>query len=130
MNVFVLLNTERGYSEECGKQSSICFSSYRSQWCPKTAPITNYLQNIFLCVQNKDIKIGLELNEGVWMMIFGWTIPLSFLNIIKDQITLKKRSITVTGRALRSGLRTANRRQLCQLSIQFEFCSVSVRSNL
>ncbi len=34
---------------------SISFSYYGSQWCPKTAWLQNFLQNIFLCVrQNKD----------------------------------------------------------------------------
>ncbi len=62
------------HSEECGKQSSSgapltsidMFSYYGSQWCPKTAQttVTNFLQNIFHCVQNKEIHTGSELLEG------------------------------------------------------------------
>ncbi len=63
------------YSEECGKQSSsgapltsIVFFSYNgSQGRPgyKNSLVTNFLQNIFLCVQqNKDIHTGWELLEG------------------------------------------------------------------
>ncbi len=36
---------------------------------PQKQPVTNFLQNIFLCVrQNKEIHTGLELLEGEKMM--------------------------------------------------------------
>ncbi len=63
------------YSEECGKQSSsgapltsISFLLWKSM-VPQNSLVTNFLQNIFLCVrQNKDIHTGLELLEGEYMM--------------------------------------------------------------
>ncbi len=60
------------YSEECGKQKfwgtidfySIFFLLWKSM-VPQNSLVTNFLQNIFLCVrQNKDIHTGLELLEG------------------------------------------------------------------
>ncbi len=61
------------YSEECGKQSSFgapltsivfIFLIWMSM-IPQNSLVTNFLQNIFLCVQqNKDIHTGLELLEG------------------------------------------------------------------
>ncbi len=61
------------YSEECGKQSSsgapltsivFIFLLWKSM-VPQNSLVTNFLQNIFLCVrQNKDIHTGLELLEG------------------------------------------------------------------
>ncbi len=38
--------------------------------------ITNFPQNIFLCVQNKRIHTGLDLLSAVF--IFGCTVPLKF----------------------------------------------------
>ncbi len=48
---------------------------------PQNSLVTNFLQNIFLCVQqNKLMNAGLELlEEGVnddRIKHFGWTIPL------------------------------------------------------
>ncbi len=61
------------YSDECGKQSSsgalltsifFFFLLWKSM-VPQNSLVTNFLQNIFLCVrQNKDIHTGLELLEG------------------------------------------------------------------
>ncbi len=55
------------YSEECGEKSSsgsIFFLLWKSM-VPQNILVTNFLQNIFLCVrQNKDIHTGLELLEG------------------------------------------------------------------
>ncbi len=60
------------YSEECGKQSSsgapltsiaFLFLLWKSM-VPQNSLVTNFLQNIFLCVQNKDIHTGLEILEG------------------------------------------------------------------
>ncbi len=57
------------YSEECGKQSSsgapltsiVFFFLLWKSMVPQNSLITNFLQNIFLCVQqNKDIHTGLE----------------------------------------------------------------------
>ncbi len=60
------------YSEQCGKQrssgaplTSIMFSFLLwMSMVPQNSLITNFLQNIFLCVQQKkDIHTGLELLE-------------------------------------------------------------------
>ncbi len=61
------------YSEECGKQSSsgapltfivFFFPTMEVKGAPNSL-VTNFLQNIILCVrQNKDIHTGLELLEG------------------------------------------------------------------
>ncbi len=48
------------YSEEWGKQSSIFLLLLKSM-VPQNSLITNFLQNIFLCVQNKHIHTGLDL---------------------------------------------------------------------
>ncbi len=50
------------YSEEWGKQSSIFLLLLKSM-VPQNSLITNFLQNIFLCVQNKHIHTGLDLLE-------------------------------------------------------------------
>ncbi len=63
------------YSEEWGKQSSIFLLLLKSM-VSQNSLITNFLQNIFLCVQNKHIHTGLDLLEGDRIFIFGWTIPL------------------------------------------------------
>ncbi len=61
------------YSEECGKQSSsgaplisiVFFFLLLKSMVPQNSLLTNFLQNIFLCVwQNKEIQIGLELLES------------------------------------------------------------------
>ncbi len=61
------------YSEECGKQSSsgapltsiVFFFQLWKSMVPQNSLVTNFLQNIFLCVwQNKEIHTGLELLEG------------------------------------------------------------------
>ncbi len=55
------------YSEECGKQQFWIIVLFLLLWksmVPQNSLITNFLQNIFLCVQNKDIHTGLELLEG------------------------------------------------------------------
>ncbi len=57
------------YSEECGKQSSsgtpVFFFLQWKSMAPQNSLVTNFLQNIFLCVrQNKEIHTGLELLEG------------------------------------------------------------------
>ncbi len=61
------------YSEECGKQSSsgapltsiVFFFLLWKSMVPQNSLVTNFLQNILLCVQqNKDIHTGLELLEG------------------------------------------------------------------
>ncbi len=61
------------YSEECGKQSSsgapltsiVYFFLLWKSMVPQNSLVTNFLQNIFLCVrQNKEIYTGLELLEG------------------------------------------------------------------
>ncbi len=50
------------YSEERGKQSSIFLLLWKSMM-PQNSLITNFLQNIFLCVQNKHIHTDLDLLE-------------------------------------------------------------------
>ncbi len=55
------------YSEECGNRAvldhSICFSTVEVNGAQNSL-ITNFLQNIFLCVQqNKHIHTGLEILE-------------------------------------------------------------------
>ncbi len=61
------------YSEEWGKQSSsgapltsiVFFPLLWKSMVPQNSLVTNFLQNIFLCVQqNKDIHTGLEQLEG------------------------------------------------------------------
>ncbi len=62
------------YSEECRKQSSsgapltsivFLFLLLWKSMVPQNSLITNFLQNIFLCVQqDKDIHTGLEILEG------------------------------------------------------------------
>ncbi len=55
------------YSEECGKQSSsgVFFVLLWKSMVPQNSLVTNFLENIFLCVQqNKEIHTGLELLEG------------------------------------------------------------------
>ncbi len=61
------------YSEECGNQSSsgapltsiVFFSLLWKSMVPQNSLVTNFLQNIFLCVQqDKEIHTGLELLEG------------------------------------------------------------------
>ncbi len=61
------------YSEECGKQSSsgapltsiVFFFLLWKSMVPQNSLVTNFLQNIFLCVrQNKKTHTGLELLEG------------------------------------------------------------------
>ncbi len=58
------------YSVECGKQSIsgapltsiVFFFSLWKSMVPQNCLVTNFLQNIFLCVrQNKDIHTGLEI---------------------------------------------------------------------
>ncbi len=51
------------YFEECEKQSSIFLLLLKSM-VSQNSLITNFLQNIFLCVQNKHIHTGLDLLEG------------------------------------------------------------------
>ncbi len=80
------------YSEECGKQSSsgapltivvFIFLLWKSM-VPQNSLLTNFLQNIFLCVQqNKYIHIGLELISKWWHNFhFGVNYPFKivFLN--------------------------------------------------
>ncbi len=72
------------YSEECGKQSSsgapltsrvFFFSYYGSQWCPQNSLVTNFLQNIFLCVrQNKDIHTGFLFFFFFFSSFFGLSV--------------------------------------------------------
>ncbi len=61
------------YSKECGKQSHsgtpltsiVFFPLLWKSMVPQNRLDTNFLQNIFLCVQqNKGIHTGLELLEG------------------------------------------------------------------
>ncbi len=60
------------HSEECGKQSSsgapLTSIEYvfllRKSMVPQNSLVTNILQNIFHCVQNKEIHTGSELLEG------------------------------------------------------------------
>ncbi len=61
------------YSEECGKQSNsgapltsiVFFFLLWKSMVPQNSLVTNFLQNIFLCVrQNKETLTGLELLEG------------------------------------------------------------------
>ncbi len=68
-----LLNTKQDILKNVGKQSSsgapltsiVFFSLLWKSMVPQNSLVTNFLQNIFLCVQqNKDIHTGLELLEG------------------------------------------------------------------
>ncbi len=76
MNVFVLLNTKEDILKNVETEQfwgtidfhSIFFLLWKSM-VPQNSLITNFLQNIFLCVQqNKDIHTGLELLEDEYMM--------------------------------------------------------------
>ncbi len=77
MNVFISAEHKGRYSEECGKQSRsgapltfivFVFLLWKSM-VPQKSLVTNFLQNISLCVrQNKEIHTGLELVEGEEMM--------------------------------------------------------------
>ncbi len=78
------------YSEECGKQSSsgallisVVFF-FLLQWksmVPQNSLVTNFLQNIFLCVQqNKEIHTGLELHvtTSKWWHNFHFWVNYPF----------------------------------------------------
>ncbi len=65
---FLLPNTKEDILKNVGDRAvldhSIFFPSMEVNGVPKQ-PVTNFLQNIFLCVrQNKDIHTGLEILEG------------------------------------------------------------------
>ncbi len=72
MNVFVLLNTEEDILKNVGNRAVLGTIDFHSIFFPtievngaQNSLVTNFLQNIFLCVrQNKDIHTGLELLEG------------------------------------------------------------------
>ncbi len=73
MNVFVLLNTKEDILKNVGTEQfwgtidfhSILFFLIWKSMVPQNSLVTNFLQNIFICVQqNKDIHTGLELLEG------------------------------------------------------------------
>ncbi len=75
------------YSEECGKQSSsgapltsiVFFFLVWKSMVPQNSLVTNFLQNIFLCVrQNKEIHTWGWVNDDR-IFTFGWTIPLSHI---------------------------------------------------
>ncbi len=51
---------------------------YFSYYVPQNSLITNFLQNVFLCVQNKHIHTGLDLLKDR-IIIFGCTVPLRLL---------------------------------------------------
>ncbi len=55
MNVFVLPNTKERYSEEWGETEQfweiVCFFLLWKSMVSQNSPITNFRQNIFLCVQ-------------------------------------------------------------------------------
>ncbi len=76
MNVFVLLNTKEDILKNVGNRAVLgtidfhsIFSLLWKSMVPQNSLVTNFLQNIFLCVrQNKDIHTGLELLEGEKMM--------------------------------------------------------------
>ncbi len=94
------------YSEECGKQSSsgapltsiVFFFLLWKTMVPQNSLITNFLQNIFLCVQQKQrnsYRFGTTwgwVNDRIF--IFGWTIPLSHLKskclIISTKVIVAK----------------------------------------
>ncbi len=60
------------YFEECGKQSSsgtpltsiVFFFILWKSMMPQNSLVTNFLQNIFLCVRQNKVHTGLELLEG------------------------------------------------------------------
>ncbi len=66
------------YSEDCGNRAVLIIVFVSLLWksmVPQNSLITNFLQNIFLCVQqNKHIHTGLEILEDEEMMT-----ELSFL---------------------------------------------------
>ncbi len=55
-------------------------SSVFSYYVPQNSLITNFLQNIFLCVQNKHIHTGLDLLEDRMVIFGGCTVPLRTFN--------------------------------------------------
>ncbi len=61
MNVFVL-NTKEDIMKNEGNSS--IFLLLLKSMVSQNSLITNFLQNIFLCVQNKHIHTGLDLLEG------------------------------------------------------------------
>ncbi len=75
MNVFVQLNTKEDILKNVETEQfwgtidfhSIFFLLWKSME-PQNSLVTNFLQNIFLCVQNKDIHTGLEILEGELLM--------------------------------------------------------------
>ncbi len=98
MNVFILLNTEGDILKNVGNRAvlgtidfkSIFFLLLWKSMVPQNSLITNFLHNIFFCIQqNKDIHTGLDLLElrvsKLWHFL-GWTTPL------KEQSPLNKSS--------------------------------------
>ncbi len=65
MNVFVL-NTKEDILKNVG--NTVLFILLWKSMVLQNSPITNFLQNIFLCVQNKHIHTGLDLLEDECMM--------------------------------------------------------------
>ncbi len=71
MNVFVLLNTKEDILKNVRNRAvldhSIVFPTMEVNGAQNSL-ITNFLQNIFLCVQNKHIHAGLEILEAEEML--------------------------------------------------------------
>ncbi len=75
MNVFVLLNKREDILEKVGNRAvtidfhRIFFPILWKSMVPQNSLVTNFPQNIFLCVrQNKEFHTGLEILEGEEMM--------------------------------------------------------------
>ncbi len=61
--------------------SIVFFSPLWKSMVPQNSLLTNFLQNIFLCVQqNKDIHTGLELTVSKWWQNFHFNFFISWVN--------------------------------------------------
>ncbi len=68
MNVFVL-NTKEDILKKVRNRAVLDHSIvFPTMEMPQNSRLTNFLQNIFICVQNKHIHAGLEILEAEEMM--------------------------------------------------------------
>ncbi len=68
------------YSEECGKQSSIFFPYYGSQWCPKTAWLQTFfkISSFVFGRTKKFIQIWNYLRVSKWRQNFHFWVNYPF----------------------------------------------------
>ncbi len=83
------------YSEEWGTQSSVFSSTIEVNGAPKQL-ITNFLQNIFVCVQNKHIHTGLiYLRMSNWWQNFHFWVycPFKWASALKGLSLTEERHV-------------------------------------